>query len=159
MKATELMIGDWVICYNPSHRCDEPGIIRAIQPREGDAYPSTFDVYLPLDEGGLCFARQNQVKPIPLTAEILEKNIPFNRNWDATSSNPQGSVAEWRKDNDMASVFVWDFRDKIGEYILEINIKGWVNYGIKKNIYFVHELQHALRLCGLNELADNLRIE
>ena len=26
------------------------------------------------------------------------------------------------------------------------------------NLYYVHELQHALRLCGLNELADNFKV-
>ena len=26
------------------------------------------------------------------------------------------------------------------------------------NLYYVHELQHALRLCGLNELADNFKL-
>ena len=27
------------------------------------------------------------------------------------------------------------------------------------NLCYVHELQQALRLCGLNELADNLKLE
>lgn len=27
------------------------------------------------------------------------------------------------------------------------------------HIYYVHELQHALRLCGLNELADNFKVK
>ena len=31
--------------------------------------------------------------------------------------------------------------------------------GIVEQFYYFHELQHALRLCGLNELADNFKIE
>ena len=30
---------------------------------------------------------------------------------------------------------------------------------ILKDFSYVHELQHALRLCGLNELADNFKME
>ena len=96
--------------------------------------------------------------PIPLTSEILGKNIPFERYWDATNSNPKGSVTEWRMDTDAAIVFVRDFRDKKGEYILEIHMRGSANYGVKKNIYYVHELQQALRLCGLKDLANNFQI-
>lgn len=29
---------------------------------------------------------------------------------------------------------------------------------VKKNIGYINELQHALRLCGLNELADNFKV-
>ena len=29
---------------------------------------------------------------------------------------------------------------------------------LRINVFYVHELQHALRLCGLNELADNFKI-
>lgn len=36
------------------------------------------------------------------------------------------------------------------------NKKMVVSVGV---IWFVHELQHALRLCGLNDLADSFKVE
>ena len=133
MKATEIQIGDWVTLN---------GVDYQWQWTHHDFTASEFGT----------------LSPIPLTPEILEKNIPFERYWDATRSNPQGSVTEWRKNTNTASIFVWDFRDQAKEYILEIHIKGIGDYRVRKNIYSVHELQHALRLCGLNELADSFRV-
>ena len=41
---------------------------------------------------------------------------------------------------------------------LDIISEGNYNKGWCKTIY-LHELQHALRLCGLNDLADNFKLE
>ncbi|MBQ0088527.1 MAG: hypothetical protein KBT27_04250 [Prevotellaceae bacterium] len=46
---------------------------------------------------------------------------------------------------------------------MSINVKNDYFYiycaMISIQIKYVHELQHALRLCGLNDLADNFKIE
>lgn len=39
------------------------------------------------------------------------------------------------------------------------NGKFWITDHQLMKIRYVHEFQHALRLCGLNELADNFKIE
>ena len=80
------------------------------------------------------YSRDLQVKPIPLTAKILEKN-----GW-------------WYDVEDM-----W-LHDEI-----DFSIEKWNGkfqcYDINQiKLYSVHQLQHALRLCGLDELADNFKV-
>ena len=72
------------------------------------------------------------VTPIPLTTEILEKNG-----------------------------FVYDSEDKLFEDIYprismlyaqyRLVENGCINYGEMSEIKYVHQLQHALRLCGIDK--------
>ncbi len=78
--------------------------------------------------------KDDQPKPIPLTAEILEKN-----GW-------------WFNLEDM-----WLNED------VDFSIEKWNGkfqcYDINQiKLDSVHKLQHALRLCGLDELADNFKV-
>ena len=78
--------------------------------------------------------KDDQPKPIPLTAEILEKN-----GW-------------WFNLEDM-----WLNED------VDFSIENWNGksqcYDINQiKLDSVHKLQHALRLCGLDELADNFKV-
>lgn len=92
------------------------------------------------------YSRDIQVKPITLTPEILEKNgFVFDCDfW--TIANPRYNnvrmVTYYSIGDDVADVFLghWAFDE---------------NYAID----YVHELQHALRLCGLDELADNFKVK
>ena len=74
--------------------------------------------------------------PILLTPEILEKN--------------------GFKYNDLPYAQEWE---KYGLSIYGENPK-MINCGlnIAMNVTYVHQLQHALRLCGLDELADNFKV-
>lgn len=128
MKVNELMIGDWVMNPNDG-KCYKIHTVTACeQTRLSNPYSLT-DLEFHLGE------------PIPLTAEILEKN---------------GFV--FRGDNDTM----------YGEYYLHnqstFAIKMFNGYlvgmcmGEDLEFDYVHELQHALRLCGLNELADTFKI-
>lgn len=83
--------------------------------------------------GANCWEYNNKFKPIPLTPEILEKNGLVN--------DPLGC-----------------YFDEDEQMVLEISsteegIYWTINYheyDILK-LKFVHELQHALRLCGINK--------
>ena len=80
------------------------------------------------------YSRDLQVKPIPLTAKILEKN-----GW-------------WYNVEDM-----W-LHDEI-----DFSIEKWNGkfqcYDINQiKLRSVHQLQQILRLCGLNDLADNFKV-
>lgn len=66
--------------------------------------------------------------PIPLTPEILWKNC----------ESPD--IVEWYPEHPTTA------------YHIHIE-QGYIT--IDGSIHYVHELQHALRLCGLKELADN----
>lgn len=81
----------------------------------------------------LFYARMYEVFPIHLTTEILEKN---------------GWVF-----NDVPFIDGWEF---MGITICDWRISCGIN--ISMNVRYVHELQRALRLCGLNELADSLKV-
>lgn len=131
MKANELMIGDWVV----SNKRGKKEILKVISIDGG-----TNCCWL--DAG--CYSGLvacEDISPIPLTAEILEKN---------------GFV--FREDNDIMC----------GEYYLHnqstFAIKMFNGYLVgmcmREDLEFhcVHELQHALRLCGLNELANNFKV-
>lgn len=81
------------------------------------------------------------VKPIPLTAEILKKNgfVPDNFS-PYYLPIKDGSV-----------------RFSKHQYGLYCNIlRPYQRYDGVCN--YVHNLQHALRLCGLNDLADNFKV-
>ena len=91
------------------------------------------------------YSRDIQVKPITLTPEILERNgFVFDCDfW--TIANPRY--------NNVRMVTYYSIGDDVSDAFLG----HWAfdeNYAID----YVHELQHALRLCGLNELADNFKV-
>lgn len=121
MKASELMVGDWVLY------CETP--VRIIQLSEGKDY--------------------KEICPIPLTPGILEKN---------------GFIE--------SSICPNIFQCCLGEVIIEIgvydpmfinvdyriNSPEGINSGNISHIchtygkpFYVNELQHALRLCGIDK--------
>lgn len=84
-----------------------------------------------------CINPDNEMEyePIPLTTEILEKN-----GW---KEYPQVYCSQKTLNFD-----IYRFEDEVG-----VKIQG--NCIV---LNYVHELQHALRLCGLNDLADNFKV-
>ena len=80
------------------------------------------------------YSRDLQVKPIPLTPEILEKN-----GWWFDTED------KWLHDEVNFIIETWNGRFQCYD-INQIKLDS------------VHKLQHALRLCGLNELADNFKV-
>lgn len=124
MKANELMIGDWVMCGNTPYQIAEISIGGTVC----------------VDYENELFTSLDDIEPISLTAEILEKN--------GFESTPAPSERVWRRN----SQEVWLDNEgknywanlKNGEFYFE----GYIEY--------VHELQHALRLCGIeNEIELN----
>lgn len=117
MKATDLMIGDWV-----SYK----GIVNRIAPAD-------FGIY---EEHSVW--REN-LEPIPLTAEILERN-----GWK-----------KWRVyfrllvgDGDMFLEY-YPHEQRLEEIYIGKERKFEIVFRAKA-IKYVHELQHALRLCGVD---------
>lgn len=117
------MIGDWV--FNENTPCKVFSIWnKGIGVRNVDL---AYEV-----EGVWVFM---ELSPIPLTAEILEKN--------GCIMVDKGDYGEWHiKEN--PNIPLWQHTEFV--------IFGGIE------IHFVHELQHALRLCGLNDIADNFKI-
>lgn len=129
MKSIDLMIGDWVYV---AHRGSASHFGKVSALLSSGAVETEI-------EGSL--ALSSSVKPIPLTAEILEKNgfkkAGFNDNW------PSGLCGKW-----------WSKDGQIVVKMFELTLMGIVfsvsgsNSKIS-NIRYVHDLQHALRLCGI----------
>lgn len=126
MKAEELMIGDWVQ--------DSSGAKFKIIYIEYHCTRVEFkgeELIIP------CFEQAN-IKPIPLTPEILVNN-------GFVYITSQG-IYEFCTDDYR---ILWPTDDK---NTLAIN-SYFAKYGIltKSDIDYVHQLQHALRLCGINK--------
>ena len=92
------------------------------------------------------YSRDIQVKPIPLTAEILEKN-GFVLHGKTYILKWRGADIHWRKTDGYASITAPN----------NLKLEGWCSISSGYFCY-VHILQHALRLCGLDELADNFKV-
>lgn len=124
MKATELMIGDWIL-YG-----DKP--VKVLQLSENGKY--------------------DWVKPIPLTYEILKKN--GFKETALKEPNTTNLVSKWW--SKQGEIYIKEYYLARSREITYV-VGGGHRMRIE-NIYMVHQLQHALRICGLDELADNLKI-
>lgn len=131
MEAKSLMIGDWVI--NPIHNdCVQI---------EGVCYDKELHSIVASD------GRFPQIyfEPIPITPEILEKN--------GFEPNEYGDWIVNKNDY----LIGWSMIRKTARIIVYSTIEG-VQQDAFVSCSSVNELQHALRLCGLNELADNIKL-
>jgi len=126
MKANELMIDDWV--YNKN-------IAKPMQ-----IYPTIFSQMFRSNPNAT--TEDYNIFPIPLTPEILEKN-GFEVTRNISSS----------RNKDVWSLHVSKYKIF---YITEHHNKKkfpyfWIDIGSNSDIKYVHQLQHALRLCGIEK--------
>lgn len=134
MKANELMIGDWVLHDGEPYQIRQLGIYGV--DRDGEDYPA---VCVGKPKGVGLIVERNEIEPIPLSTEILEKN-EFEKQW-------QDNYEFFDDDENLNITFhpkssnytngVYDYID-IEKGCLTIN---------EMPITFVHELQHVLILC------------
>jgi hypothetical protein len=127
MKANELTLDDLIYGLYPNgERYPHPFRIAAV-----DIYPTNRTPRI-LTVGGYGF-QEEHLAPIPLTDEILKANgfEYFHKNFAALDreSPLQLEMVEWPN---------------------EEGIGLWMLGGVIK-IRYVHELQHALRLCGIEK--------
>lgn len=118
MKATEIQVGD---------RLQYRGRMNAFDFRVEQVTKRKVGYHAEPCEHRMHYLRLHEVEPIPLTAEILERN-GFENNYDGDLGYAQSCG------------------DIIGIHIVG---KG----GIMDEMYFkyVHQLQHALRLCEIEK--------
>lgn len=131
MNANELQIGDKL------NLSDEPGEVIPCEVVE--LHTDELLVIQPGDKA--CdIVGYNMIYPIPLTAEILEKNGLLTEQLYGVNHR----------------VYCAEMSIERGMFLFEHRFGGQLD--LQMAFEYVHELQHALRLCGLNELADNLKI-
>lgn len=132
MKTKDLMIGDYVKCQGHIYIIEEisaQGWVHLIYPDTGIRVNMISDYIMHL------------LEPVPLTPEILKAN-----GFEQSMDNEDKYYFE-------DSSIIFKYNDK---YLFSASING--SKGI---LYlcanYVHELQHALKICGLNELTENLK--
>ena len=126
MNAKELMIGDWV--YNTHNRQNE----HVQEIGSGLVMLDYNDLY-----------EYDEIEPIPLTPEILEQN-GFEKVYDKYKL-PNYRI-KWNSYTDLYfTVFtgVDGYWNHIGLNVLNRPVDATVDY--------VHQLQNALRLCGIEK--------
>lgn len=141
MKALELMLCDWVINRGVKVRVvDLDSYMNLIETEVTDKY----------DTG----ERVKEVDPIPLTDEFFEANgFKYDK-----------ACLYWYKEIEKGlwlTICVWFhklYKIEIirGQYSYDGTHEKEVRVNTEPN---VHLLQHALRLCGLEEIANNLKVE
>ena len=133
MNTKDLMIGDLVSIGSKS--LEFYGIVKSID---------VLEVYIEsLLTGDIERHFKPSLKPILITTKILDKN---------------GFV----KVNSQR----YDFGDPYGDYYINVNpkkkhiyINSWMgNCNLYLSDLTVHTFQHALRLCGLGNFADNFQV-
>lgn len=140
MKSNELMIGDWVIHTQTIDRylniLEEPIKVYA-------RVESILEDGINQDNCQGCddYVEIESVDPIPLTEEILKAN---GFEWYSHE------YVYWQDEDGREPPFRI-FRNSQG--VLRISVA----YKLVR-LRYVHELQHALRLCGLSDLANNFKI-
>ena len=122
MKATELMIGDWVL-MDMNYSEEDPMYTKTnYQPYK---IQNGEDIGLACETN--CIGDADVYQPIPLTPEILERNgirYQFGMPWY------QGGAD---------GAFEFRYRSDDGSTQVQVPIR------------YVHELQHALRLCAIEK--------
>ena len=136
MKANELMVGDWVIFHDSGYASDgttwEENRVCQIDSIDEDVRVKWYD------ESGYKedwpHVSTELLSPIPLTSGILKKNgfEYFHKNYSSLSYNHpfKLKMTNWPDENGLGGL--WTICN-----IIEIR--------------FVHQLQHALRLCGIEK--------
>ena len=130
MKAKELMIGDWVMADGRVVR------VAAVHQRK-IGYHRRHDK--------LAWARLDRLEYIPITSEILEKNgWKVKKGFVQHGNFGDGPLMLWHtEENKILRNFTHELEisdlstDKGFRVIIECN--------------YVHELQHALKLCGIEK--------
>lgn len=143
MKLTDLAILDWVLINNTPHK------IQAIDSIDAEILADDELYYVGEDR---CHS-EDKIEGIPLTPEILEKNgfersvitpSKFYRNID----NERLMFCSYGSCYGLGYVHWNESNDADIMHRLEV----------QQPIMYIHQMQHALRLCGLDELADNFKV-
>ena len=154
MKATDLMIGDWVLINNTPHK------IQAIDSIDAEIQSDDELYYVGEDR----HHSEDKIEGIPITPEILEKNgwhfdlIPYEKDLNECCGMSIDKHWCYADTNIDISLYFPIMGVEMGR--LDVNnhhLKRYLEFLLRDTLY-VHEMQNNLRLCGLNEIADNFKV-
>ena len=141
MKATDLMIGDWVYAKVQVDDTGTEPVFERTPKMVTDLTNSINGIYV---EGTSQFAGA-EIEPVPLTPEILEKNgFKKNEYGDFYLDIVAGYVGITVEEIPLSNKLFFEIEYAcLGETYHPHTINVQLNY--------VHELQHALLLCGIDK--------
>ena len=137
MKASEIQIGDWLE-FPMGIQLQVDSIAKSYQsPIKDDALIN----YRRMDDGFFL----SELKPIPITKEILEKNEFFTTEFFGPHcyfcSQNGYSIIKAIKNNGEEYAYVYEIETRFPDTTCISSAR----------FKYVHELQHALRLCGIEK--------
>ena len=143
MKISELSIGDWVM----NLYANKPSRVIGLR----TMFQDTYEIIAVSDDTQYMLIEDNKelhnFEPILLTPEILEKN-----GFDAPKAKVWNDSWYWSNRKDVAL----ELRESFGLWYIEIVTKEQRS-GLQSNrklgigLKYVHQLQHALRLAGVEK--------
>lgn len=163
MDAKELMIGDIVMATAYCEYEDEDGYTKFPVRIDGISEYNNIGANewnisaLPCTKEGVDYESYDYFEPIPLTAEMLELN-------DFEIIKGRYDIKRYRIiDNDMVVIVEpMKIESRLGNSWFWVTLNHRSDVVQPKMTYpltDVHTFQHLLRLCGLDGLADNFKVE
>ena len=139
MNTNKLMINDWVLHEGEPYQIRQLGIYGVN--RDGEDYPA---VCIGKPKGIGLIVGRNEINPIHLSTEILEKNF----NSTELPDDPYG--AYFFGGNDYVKVYIKEYTDGLWQVdVYEVEMGGMRPW--RMFVSNVHELQHVMRFCGINK--------
>lgn len=149
ISVKDLRIGDYFA--NPLGAIGRIDDIRHVfsRDKDGNIEDDCYRVKLAYDEHGesYCWLDIDELRPIPITPEILEKNgfalVEVGDNGPATPKKNYKRYERWERKTMWRDITIWF--DRI--------TKKWCLHGLNSvNISYIHELQHAFEFCDKVDL-------
>ena len=142
MNAKDIQIGNWVYSLIDRYGHIEKKPVRIT----GIRTDSDYSTLLQTSESDVWYHIETY-EPIPITPEILEKN-GFKFVSPCINDNKDAWVYEWpnEKPNYTPHAFLLMSHHNKAEFP-----NFWIYAPNNPDIVYVHQLQHALRLCGIEK--------
>ncbi|MBR5377988.1 MAG: hypothetical protein IK135_02600 [Bacteroidales bacterium] len=156
MRPNEVTIGDWVKHTNAKTNECYYAKVSGICPFIGANHNVIgWAIRFHKDGESLDSPCPTTCDPIPVTQKILEAN---GFNTDGKFEICGGYTEAWILKDEEKVIKIHFFNGSFEELEIDTDKRYFSKFDNFDNLY-VHELQHAFRLCGLVDLADNFVIE
>ena len=150
MRIEDLMVGDWVICTYPS--INKPVKVMEIKTVSDKELKAVIN-----NDGIRLVFRGTYIDPIPLTPEILEKN-GFIKDKGNEYSITYHILIPTGYEKNSYTIQITFYKVPLAGVNVLFKCWGWLppdNCGMNDihicNVEYVHNFQHALKLCGIEK--------
>ena len=152
MEALDLMLKDWVFSKSISKPCQVIGI----DPREGLGPREGYTFTLTSPDNTTLYVHAVSVEPITITPEILLKNgFKFVDGTQHSTSSRYVWMEDGKRDGFIIEVTPYNPPVNGVKFLVRIDTEssheGGVNIIHSCDIEYIHQLQHAIRLCKIKK--------